>query len=67
MPNLTAIGKKTWAHENEMKGIIVDRPYFIQKHQENDYLELPLYKSCYNDNSSCMLSCLSVKMLVPWN
>ena len=69
MPSLSAIGKRKIGIRKSDKEIFVDRPFFYRKHQEKDYLELPLYKLwyIYNDNLSCMLSWLSVKMLVLWN
>ena len=66
MPSLTAIGT-ILAHENQVKKSLLTDHFFHRKHQENDHIELPLYKSLHNDNLSCMLSWLSLKMLVLWN
>ena len=48
MPILTAIDKNKIGEQKSDGDIVVDRPLFQWKHQDNVYLKLSTYKLWYN-------------------
>ena len=60
MPSFTAIDKNVGAQKSD-EDILVNRPVFNRKNQQNGHLEPFPYKAWYIDYLSCMLHWLSVK------